>query len=59
MLTSGIKFLNFKKGTNNKKIEKNFRKIVDSKNEIIQSLGKNYLYSFNKKKLNKYKKLCN
>ena len=49
MLTSGIKFLNFKKSTNNKKIEKNFREIVDNKNEIIQSLSKNYLYSFSKK----------
>ncbi len=59
MLTSGIKFLNFKKSTNNKKIEKNFREIVDNKNEIIQSLSKNYLYSFSKKKLKKYKKFSN
>ena len=59
MLTSGIKFSNFKNSTNNKKIKKNFDKIIKSKNKIIESLGKKYLYSFNKKQLRKYKKFSN
>ena len=59
MLTSGIKFSNFKNSANNKKIKKNFDKIIKSKNKIIESLGKNYLYSFNKKQLRKYKKFSN
>ena len=59
MLTSGIKFSNFKNSANNKKIKKNFDKIIKSKNKIIESLGKKYLYSFNKKQLRKYKKFSN
>ena len=59
MLTSGIKFSNFKNSTNNKKIKKNFDEIIKSKNKIIESLSQKYLYSFNKKQLRKYKKFSN
>ncbi len=59
MLTSGIKFSNFKNSKNNKKIKKHFDEIIKSKNKIIESLSQNYLYSFNKKQLRKYKKFSN
>ena len=59
MLTSGIKFSNFKNSTNKKKIKKHFDEIIKGKNKIIESLSQNYLYNFNKKQLRKYKKFSN
>ena len=51
MLTSSIKFFNFKEKKNNKKVKKNLDAILKNKNKVIESLSKNYLYSFDKKKI--------
>ncbi len=59
MLTSGIKFLNFKKNNFSTQIKKNFLSILKVKNHIIDSLGKGYNYSFNKKNIENYKKYNN
>ncbi len=59
MLTSNIKFLNFKKSLKNNNIKKNLDEIINNQSKIIESLGRNYLYSFSKKKLEKYGKLSN
>ena len=56
MITKGIKFSNFKEVKNLKKIKKKFDQIINNKNEVIKSLTKNYVYSFKKKQLKKYKK---
>ena len=57
MLTSSISFKNFKKKIESKKISKTFRSIINNKNQVIESLGKNYKYSYKLKKLKKYKKI--
>ena len=58
MLTSRISFKNFKI---KKKIKKkiNLNKIINQKNSVIESLGKSYRDSFNKKDLNTFKKYSN
>ena len=58
MLTSRISFKNFKI---KKKIKKkiNLIKIIKKKNSVIESLGKSYRDSFNKKDLNTFKKYSN
>ena len=58
MLTSRINFKNFKI---KKKIKKkiNLIKIINQKNSVIESLGKSYRDSFNKKDLNTFKKYSN
>ena len=57
MLTSGIRFKNFRKKITSKKINKILRSIINNKNQVIESLGKNYKYSYKLKKLKKYKKI--
>ena len=60
MLTNNINFKNF----NLKKTNKNFnikvldilKKLLNKKNEILNSLGKDYVNSYNKEFLKKYKK---
>ena len=42
MLTSGISFVNFKKKNKSLKIRKNLQSIINDKNEILNSLSKNY-----------------
>ncbi|WP_435148637.1 glucose-6-phosphate isomerase [Candidatus Pelagibacter bacterium nBUS_32] len=59
MLTSEIKFSNFKYKIKNTKIKKNLSDLIKKKNQIIESLGKNYKSSFNKKKLKKIKQSNN
>ncbi len=59
MLTKGINFINFKKKHKNQSTKKKLLSIISENNQIIQSLGKNYKYSFKKKDLNKYKKNFN
>ena len=59
MLTSNIKFSNFKEGLKNKKIKNNLEEIIDSKNKIVETLSLDYLYAFNKKQLKKYRKFSN
>jgi len=50
MLTSGIKFTNFKKKIKISNIKQKLLLIIKEKNQIIQSLTKNYKNSFTKKK---------
>ncbi len=59
MLTSGIKFLNFKEKKKNLIVKKKLKSILQSKNVIVQSLSKSYINSFNKKVVKKYKKISN
>ena len=59
MLTAGIQFINFKKKINNKKIKKNFKVIINRKNEVINSLSKNYKNNYKKIMLNQFKKNSN
>ena len=53
MLTTGIKFTNFKLKLNNKKVLKNFKIILKDNNEVLNSLGKFYKNSFKQKKIKK------
>jgi len=59
MITEGIRFFNFKKKINIKKTKKNLNSILNEKNQVIQSLSRDYKNSFKKKKINKYKKNSN
>ncbi len=62
MLKTNIKFKNFifkKKLLNNKKILDIYKKLIEEKNEVILSLGKNYKDTFFKKKILKLKKKKN
>ena len=56
MLTQTISFVNFNKKIRNSLVKKELTKVLDENNQIIKSIGKNYKYSFKKKKLNKYKR---
>ncbi len=61
MLTKNINFINFKKlnKKKNKKILKILESLLSKKNEILNSLKKNYQNSYNKKQIIKYKKYSN
>ncbi len=59
MLTNGISFLGFKDKRDLKNIKIKFQKIIQTKSDILDSLGSDYKYSYKKKKLNKYKKSSN
>ena len=59
MLTSGISFVNFKKKNKSLKIRKNLQSIINDKNEILNSLSKNYKESYKKNLINKYKAFSN
>ena len=59
MLTSGIKFLNFKEKKNSLVIKKKLKLILQNKDAVILSLSKNYNNSFNKKDIKKYRKSSN
>ena len=61
MLTTKINFINFKNKNKNKilKVKQTLFSLMDEKNEIIDSLGKNYTNSFAKKKINQYKASLN
>ena len=54
MLNTGVKYTNFKKKSIIPKVLKNFQSIVKENNEVINSLGKFYNNSFNKKKLKNF-----
>ena len=56
MLTSRINFKNFKFKSRNLKIKKELFSILNNKNEVLLSLGKNYKINFD---LNKYKNFRN
>ena len=59
MLTSGIKFKNFKSQYNLVKVKKNLKSIILNKSEVVKSLTKNYNYSFKLKNLKKYQRFNN
>jgi len=59
MLTPGINFTNFKGNKNSSLVKKKLKSLLNSKNEILNSLSKNYKNSFTKKLLYKYKKTLN
>ena len=60
MFTSNIILKNFKLNINKRSVKKKLQSIInDEKNNIFQSLGKNYKYSFKLDKIKKYKKLLN
>ena len=56
MLTKGINFNNFKIKKNSTLVKKNLIKLLNSKNEVLNSLSQNYKNNFTKKFINKYKK---
>ena len=56
MITAGIFFKNFKKKKNFKNLKKKLNLIIREKNNVVQSLGKNYQDSFDKNKIKKFKK---
>ena len=59
MLTSRISFINFKSKEKNVKLKQKLTSIIKNKNQIIESLGKNYQDSYYKKHLIKYKNYLN
>ena len=60
MLSSGISFKNFKTKIKTKNsIKKKLNFLIKENNHILQSLSINYKNSFDKKIINKYKKLNN
>jgi len=59
MITSGINFINFKIKKKSNLIKNFFFSLLKKKNEVINSLSKEYKNSFNKKAINKYKKVSN
>ena len=54
MLTSRINFVNFKKQKINSKIKKILDKIIKDRNQVVQSLDKNYKNSYKIQKLQKF-----
>jgi len=59
MLTSGIKFLNFKEKKNSLVVKKKLKLILQNKDAVILSLSKNYNNNFNKKDIKRYRKSSN
>ncbi len=59
MLTSRISFKNFKFKKYSSVVKKNLKSILESKNEVLNSLSQNYKNSFNKKLFQKYHKTKN
>ncbi len=59
MFTSHITLKNFNKKKTSINIKKRLKSIISQKNQIIESLSKNYKYSFKKKKLKVFKKFQN
>jgi glucose-6-phosphate isomerase len=59
MLTSGIKFLNFKEKKNSLVVKKKLKLLLQNKDAVILSLSKNYNNSYDKKDIKKYKKSSN
>ena len=59
MLTKGINFKNFTVKTNYKNLKKKLNSIIKNNNEVLKSLGNNYIYSYDKNKINKFKKNSN
>ena len=56
MLTKNINFTNFRIKKKKKLIKEKLKLIIKENNHVIQSLGKNYKYSYNKSTINFFKK---
>ena len=59
MLTPRINFKNFQVKKNSKIIKKNINYLLNLNNELLNSLKKNYKFSYKKKLIHKYKKYSN
>ncbi len=59
MLTKSISFINFKKKSQNIRVKKNLQALIKEKNEVLNSLSRNYQDNFSKKLLKKYIKFKN
>ncbi len=59
MLTKGINFKNFTVRKNYKNLKKKLNSIIKKNNEVLKSLGKNYIYSYDKKNIKEFKKNSN
>ncbi len=59
MITSGINFTNFKIKKNTNLVKKFLFSLLEKKTEVINSLSQNYKNNFDKKILEKYKKVFN
>ena len=59
MLTPRINFKNFQVKKNSKVIKKDINYLLNLNNELINSLKKNYKFSYKKKLIQKYKKFSN
>ena len=59
MIFSHIDFKNFKIKKKNSRLKKYLNFFLKKKDDVILSLGSNYKYSFNEKKILKYKKFSN
>jgi len=59
MLTTGIRFKNFKIKPGTLVLKKKLNLLLREKNQVIHSLSKKYKNNFNKKEINKYKKSSN
>ena len=55
MLTKNIRFKNFVIRSNTSKVKKDFEKLINSENQILSSLSLQYIYSYSKKIIKKYK----
>ena len=59
MLTTGISFVNFNKKNKSLRLRRNLQSIINDKNEILNSLSKNYKDNYKKNLINKYKAFSN
>jgi len=59
MIFSYINFKNFKIKKKNSKLKTYLKLILKKKNEVVSSLGTDYKFSFDKKKIQRYKKFSN
>ena len=59
MIFSHIDFKNFKIKKKNPKLKKYLKLVLEKKNSVISSLGNDYKFSFDKKKILKYKNFLN
>ena len=59
MIFSHIDFKNFKIKKKNPKLKKYLKLVLEKKDSVISSLGNDYKFSFDKKKILKYKNFLN
>ena len=59
MISSGVKFETFKNKKKTKKIKSILNKLLINKNQVLESLGTSYKYSFHNKYLKKFKNSSN